>query len=90
MICVPFENGVQNPAENSKVWCIGNTDKTPSVRSISRTEESIEIMLVKFLCESITAFGVPVVPEVKIRDATEVEWIFSGSNAFRFASSISG
>mgnify|MGYP003382277357 CR=1 FL=1 len=29
--------------------------------SISSTDESIEIMLTKFLCDSITAFGVPVV-----------------------------
>jgi len=56
---------------------------------MSSTLESIEIMFVKFLCDSITAFGVPVVPEVKINDATDVECIFSGNNANRFASSIS-
>ncbi len=46
-------------------------------------------MLTKFLCESITAFGVPVVPDVKISDATDVECTFAGSNALRFASSVS-
>ena len=57
--------------------------------SISSTDESIEIMLTKFLCDNITAFGVPVVPEVKISDAIAFEWIFAGSKAFRFASSVS-
>ena len=46
-------------------------------------------MLTKFLCDSITAFGVPVVPDVKISDATDVECIFWGKRALRFASSVS-
>ena len=57
--------------------------------SISSTDESIDTMFVKFLCESITAFGVPVVPDVKISDATDVDRIFSGSKALRLASSVS-
>jgi hypothetical protein len=40
-------------------------------------------MFTKFLCESNTAFGVPVVPLVKINEATEFERIFSGSRAMR-------
>ena len=33
-------------------------------------------MLVKFLCDSITAFGLPVVPDVKISDATAFDMHF--------------
>ena len=89
VICVPFEKGVKKPAENSKVWCIGRTDKTPSEMSISKTLDNIEIILTKFLCDNITAFGVPVVPLVKISDATEPDKILFGKSAFLRASSIS-
>ena len=57
--------------------------------SMSSTLESMEIMFVKFLCESITAFGLPVVPEVKISDATALPRTFGGSKARRFDSSSS-
>jgi hypothetical protein len=62
---------------------IGKTESVPSVMSISKTDESIDTIFVKFLCESITAFGVPVVPDVKIKDATEFDKIFSGRSACR-------
>ena len=42
----------------------------PSPVSISKTEASIETMFVRFLCESMTPFGCPVVPEVKMSEAT--------------------
>src|SRR5438552_11324336 len=57
--------------------------------SMLSTLDSIEIMFVKFLCDSITAFGLPVVPDVKINDATEFDRIFAGRSALRFASSVS-
>src|SRR5687768_3294332 len=57
--------------------------------SISSTDESIEIIFVKFLCESITAFGFPVVPDVKISEATALDSTLGGSRARRLASSTS-
>ncbi len=58
----------------------------PSPVSISKTDESIETMFVKFLCESMTPFGWPVVPEVKMSDATAFGDTFAGRSAMRSSS----
>ena len=71
VICAPRLIGVRKPVENSNVWCKGSTDSTPSLVSMSKTDDNIETMLVRLRCESITPFGRPVVPEVKISDATD-------------------
>ena len=52
------------------MWWSGSTERTPSLVSMSKTDESIETMFVKFLCESMTPFGCPVVPDVKMSEAT--------------------
>ncbi len=78
MICAPRLNGVRKPVENSNVWWSGSTESMPSVVSISKTDESIETMLVKFRCESITPLGCPVVPEVKMSEATVFGETFGG------------
>jgi hypothetical protein len=61
----------------------------PSPVSISKTDESIETMFVKFLCESMTPFGCPVVPDVKMREATAFGETFAGSSAIRSSSDCS-
>jgi hypothetical protein len=83
VICAPRASGVKKPVENSKVWCKGRTERTPSCVVMSNTDESIETMFVKFLCESMTPFGVPVVPEVKMREATDWACTRAGSSARR-------
>ena len=50
---------------------------------MSKTEESIETMLVKLRCESITPLGRPVVPEVNINEATDCAVTRAGNRAMR-------
>ena len=55
---------------NSKVWCSGSTDSIPSLTPNSKIFDSSETMKVKLRWVSITPLGLPVVPEVKINDAS--------------------
>ena len=53
---------------------------------MSKTDDSIETMLVRLRCESITPFGWPVVPEVKISEATLCACTRCGNRAMRSSS----
>ncbi len=53
---------------------------------MSNTDDNIETMLVRLRCESITPFGWPVVPEVKMSEATLCACARCGSNAMRSSS----
>ena len=55
---------------NSKVWCSGSTDSIPSLTPNSKIFDSSDTMKVKLRWVSITPLGLPVVPEVKISDAS--------------------
>src|SRR5256885_9716773 len=51
--------------------------------TLFRSEESIDTMLVRLRCESITPFGRPVVPEVKMSEATDCGEMRCGRSADR-------
>ncbi len=70
MIWAPRASGISRPAENSKVWCSGSTESIPSLTPNSKTRDSSDTMKVKLRWLSITPLGLPVVPEVKISEAT--------------------
>ena len=53
---------------------------------MSNTDDSIETMLVRLRCESITPLGRPVVPEVKISEASDCAVTRCGSSAMRSSS----
>ena len=64
----------------------GSTESTPSLVLMSKTDESIETMLVRLRCESITPLGRPVVPEVKISEARDWAVTRLGKRAIRSSS----
>ncbi len=70
MIDAPCTSGIRKPAENSNVWCSGRTLSSLSCLYSENSDDSLLTIDVKFLCVSITPFGVPVVPLVKISDAS--------------------
>ena len=52
------------------MWCSGSTRQQPSLHIDLNSDDSFATIDVKFLCVSITPLGVPVVPDVKISDAS--------------------
>ena len=62
-------SGIRKPAENSNVWCSGSTDEQLVVL-VEVNSGQLRHIDVKFLCVSITPLGGPVVPDVKISDAS--------------------
>ena len=70
MIWAPWASGTSRPVANSKVWCSGSTDSIPSLTPNSNIFDSSDTMKVKLRWVSITPLGLPVVPEVKISDAS--------------------
>ncbi len=70
VICAPCASGTSRPVANSNVWCSGSTDSIPSLTPNSKIFDSSDTMNVKFRWVSITPLGLPVVPDVKISDAS--------------------
>ena len=57
--------GKRKPAVHSKVWCIGRTERNRSWPMSTAMEQAMQSETM-FQWVSITPFGTPVVPEVKI------------------------
>ena len=84
MIWAPRLNGVKNPVEIRRYDAEGELT-TPSFVVISRPEEHRH-HTGKVSVRGITPFGLPVVPEVKISDATDCICTRCGNKAIRSSS----